>query len=143
MNIRQYVYEFVGALIFYSIAGLILGFETNIIIIIAGIIGSYLGYVISKINGFFFEKIINYNHTPVLTGTGDSFVHFDILAKYKGSQISIRASYTAKNIVDIETLSALLWTKINSTHYKKLNEQDFFTIDIKLKNETIELLLIS
>lgn len=42
MNNRQYVYEFVGALIFYSIAGLILGFATNIIIIIAGIIGSYL-----------------------------------------------------------------------------------------------------
>lgn len=141
MNIRQYIYEFFGFLIFYSIAGLIFGFETTTISFIAGIIGAAVGMLISKVNGFFFEKIINYNHTPLISGTGDLNVHFEILAKYKGSQISIWACYTSKNIIDLKTLNILLYNKINSTHYKKIIEQGFVTIEIKLKNETIELLL--
>jgi dTDP-4-amino-4,6-dideoxygalactose transaminase len=43
--------------------------------------------------------------------------------------------------IDLKTLNILLYNKINSTHYKKIIEQGFVTIEIKLKNETIELLL--
>jgi hypothetical protein len=141
MNIRQYIYEFFGFLIFYSIAVLIFGFETNTISFIAGIIGVFVGKFISKVNGFFFEEIINYNHTPLISGTGDVNVHFKILAKYKGHPISIWACYTSKNIIDLKTLNVLLYNKINSMHYIKIIEQGFVTIEIKLKNETIELLL--
>ncbi|WP_291399550.1 hypothetical protein [Daejeonella sp.] len=141
MNIRQYIYEFFGFVIFYSIAGLIFGFEFTIISVISGIIGAFIGKFISKVNGFFFEKIVNYNQVPLKSDTGELNVHFEILAKYKGNQISIWACYTSKNIIDLETLNVLLYNKITSSHYKKIVEQGFVTVEIKLKSEPIELLL--
>lgn len=141
MNFKQYIYEFFGFAMFYSISGLIFGFESSLICFIAGIVGAYGGKFISKVNGFFFEKIINYNFTPLITGTNEFNVDFEILAKYKLKQISILAHYSSKNIIDLDTLSILLYNKINQSYYKKILEYGTVSIEIKMKNETIKLFL--
>lgn len=141
MNVRQYIYEFFGFVIFYIIADIIFGHETIVIGFISGIIGVFVGKFFSKVNGFVFEEITNYRHTPLKTGTGEFNVLFEISAKYKGNKISIWAVFTSKNIIDLNTLNSLLYNKINSTLYRKIIEKGFVTIEIKLKNETIELLL--
>ena len=49
MNIKKYIYEFLGFATFYSIAGLTLGFDSTITCIISGIIGAVAGKFVSKV----------------------------------------------------------------------------------------------
>jgi hypothetical protein len=142
MNFKQYIYEFIGFLIFYGFAGLIFNFDSTVICFIAGIIGVLIGKFLSKVNGFFFEKIVDYNITPLEKNPDEFNVIFTILAKYKTNPISIWAGYTTKNVIDVDTLSSLLYNKINQSHYNKILKEGFVSVSIKLKEGQIELVLM-
>ena len=142
MNFKQYTYEFIGFFILYLTAGLIFRFDSLVLCTCGGIIGAFFGKFFNKVNGFFFEKVVNYESTPLEGSPGEFNVHFEILAKHKGRSVSIWACYTSKNIIELETLSLLLYIELKETHYKKTLEQGFDTLDFKLKDERVELLLM-
>ena len=66
------------------------------------------------------------------------------ISEFKLSNYLLKDSLTVclKNIIELETLSLLLYIELKETHYKKTLEQGFDTLDFKLKDERVELLLM-
>lgn len=137
MNIKKYIYEFLGFAIFYSIAGLIFGFDAKVICINAGIIGVIGGKFISKVNRFFIDKIID--HEIVNKNKSAIDVKFTLIADYKTKPVTLFGSYSADKIIDTETLSTLLYNKFHDSHYKQILKNGVAKINVGLKEGTVEI----
>lgn len=137
MNIKKYIYEFLGFAIFYGIVGLIFGLDSKIICITAGIIGAIGGKFISKVNGFFIDKIID--HEIVNKNESSTDVKFTLIADYKTKPVKLIGSYSANKIIDTETLSTLLYNKFHDSHYKKILKNGVAKINVGLKEGTVEI----
>lgn len=137
MNIKKYIYEFLGFAIFYSIAGLIFGFDSTVICIVAGIIGAIGGKFISKVNGFFIDEIID----QVIVNENDNSVdiEFTLKADYKTKPVVLFGSYSVTKIIDTETLSTLLYNKFHDSDYKQILKNGVVKINIGLKEGTVEI----
>lgn len=137
MNIKKYIYEFLGFAIFYEIAGLIFGFDSTVICIVAGIIGAIGGKFISKVNGFFIDEIID----QVIVNENDNSVdiEFTLKADYKTKPVVLFGSYSATKIIDTETLSTLLYNKFHDSDYKQILKNGVVKINIGLKEGTVEI----
>lgn len=137
MNIKKYIYEFLGFAILYSIAGLIFGFDSTVICIVAGIIGAIGGKFISKVNGFFIDEIID----QVIVNENDNSVdiEFTLKADYKTKPVVLFGSYSATKIIDTETLSTLLYNKFHDSDYKQILKNGVVKINIGLKEGTVEI----
>lgn len=137
MNIKKYIYEFLGFAILYSIAGLIFGFDSNIICIVAGIIGVFVGKFISKVNGFFINEIID--HEIVKENYGSVEVEFTLKADYRTKPVILYGTYSANKMFDTGTLSILLYNKFYDTHYKQILKNGVAKINVGLKDEKVEI----
>lgn len=137
MNIKKYIYEFLGFAIFYGIAGLIFGFDSTVICIVAGIIGAFGGKFISKVNGFFIDEIID--HEIVNENDGSVDIEFTLKADYKTKPVVLFGSYSANKIIDTETLSTLLYNKFHDSHYKQILKNGVAKINVGLKEGTVEI----
>jgi hypothetical protein len=142
MNYKNYLYEFLGFAFFFGLAGLIFKFDSMLICLFSGLIGVFVFKFIKKFNKFFFDKIVDYKYIPLESGTGEFNIIFTILAKYKTNQISIWASYTSKKILDQYILSKHVSKKVKQVHYDKILKDGYASIEIKLNDEVIELLLM-
>ncbi len=137
MNIKKYIYEFLGFLFFYSVAGIIFGFDFKVICITGGIIGAIGGKFLSKLNGFFFGKIID---NEIVNKNGISIdVKFTLIADYKTKPVKLIGFYSANKIIDTETLSTLLYNKFYDSHYKQILKNGVAKINIRLKERMVEL----
>lgn len=137
MNLKKYIYEFLGFAILYSIAGIIFGFDSTVICIIAGIIGAFVGKFISKVNGFFIDQIID--HEIVNENEDYVDVEFTLKADYKTKPVVLFGSYSASRIIDTQTLSTLLYNKFHDSHYKQVLKSGVAKITIGLKEGTVEI----
>lgn len=137
MNIKKYIYEFLGFAIFYNIAGLIFGFDSTVICIVAGIIGAFGGKFISKVNGFFIDEIIE--HKIVNESEGSVEVEFTLKANYKTKPIVLFGSYSTNRIIDTRTLSTLLYNKLHDSHYKKVLKSGIAKLNVGLKERIVEI----
>jgi hypothetical protein len=137
MNIKKYIYEFLGFVTFYSIVGLIFGFDSTIICFIAGIIGAIAAKFVSKVNGFFIDEIIGHH---ILIENGSSVdVEFTLKADYKTKPVVLFGSYSANKIIDTETLSTLLYNKFHDSHYKQVLKNGVAKINVGLKEGRVEI----
>lgn len=137
MHIKKYIYEFLGFAILYSIAGLIFGFDSTLVCIVAGIIGAIGGKFISKVNGFFIDEItdneiVNEHDTSV-------DVEFTLKADYKTKPVVLFGTYSANKIIDTKTLSTLLYNKFHDSHFKKVLKNGVAKINVGLKEGTVEI----
>lgn len=137
MNIKKYIYEFLGFAIFYSIAGLILGFDSKIICFFAGIFGAIAGKFISKVNGFFIDQVLD--HEIVNESEAKVDVEFTLKADYKTKPVVLFGSYSANKIIDTQSLSTLLYNKFYDSHYKQVLKNGDTSINVGLKEETVEI----
>ena len=137
MNIKKFIYEFLGFATFYSFAGLILGFDSTITCIILGIIGAVAGKFVSKVNGFFIDEIIE--HEIVNENEGNVDVEFTLKADYKIKPIILFGSYTANKMFDTQTLSTLLYNEFYDSHYKQVLNIGLVSIKVGLKEEIVEI----
>ena len=139
MNIKKYIYEFLGFVILYSIASLIFGFDSTKVCIIAGILGTFAGKFISKVNGFFIDEIID--HQIANENDSNIDVEFTLKADYKTKHIFLFGSYTANKMINTQTLSTLLYNKFHDSHYKQVLKIGFAIVKVRLKEETVEIKL--
>jgi hypothetical protein len=137
MNIKKYIYGFLGFAILYIIAGLIFGFDSSVICFVAGIIGAIGGKFISKVNGFFIDEIID--HEIVNENTGSVDVEFTLKADYKTKPVVLFGSYSANKIIETQTLSTLLYNKFHDSHYKQVLKNGVANINIGLNEGTIQI----
>ena len=137
MNIKKYIYEFLGFAILYSIAGLIFGFDSTVVCIVAGIIGAIAGKFISKVNGFFIDEIID--HQIVNENGGSVNVEFTLKADYKTKPVLLFGFYSANRIIDTQTLSTLLYSKFHNSHYKQVLKNGVAKINVGLIEGTVEI----
>ena len=137
MNIKKYIYEFLGFAILYSIAGLIFGFDSTVVCIVAGIIGTIGGKFISKVNGFFIDEIID--HQIVNDNGGSVELEFTLKANYKTKPVVLFGFYSANRIIDTQTLSILLYNKFHDSHYKQVLKNGVAKINVGLKEGTVEI----
>ena len=137
MNIKKYIYEFLGFTIFYRIAGLLFGLESTVVCIVAGIIGAIGGKFISKVNGFFINAIID--HQIVNENGGSVDVEFTLKADYKTKPVVLFGFYSANRIIDNQTLSTLLYNKFHDSHYTQVLKNGVAKINVGLKEGTVEI----
>jgi hypothetical protein len=142
MNHKNYIYEFLGFAFFFGIAGLIFKFDSILICLASGLIGMFISNFINEFNEFSFDKIVDFKSIPLETGSGELNIIFTILANYKTNRISIWACYTSKKIIDQDILSKHISKKIKQIHYDKMLKDGCVLIEIKLKDEVIELMLM-
>lgn len=141
MNVKKYIYEFLGFAILYSIAGIIFGFNSTLVCIVSGIIGAFGGKFISKVNGFFIDEIIN--HEIVNENDGFVDIEFTLKADYKTKPIVLFGSYSANTLIDTETLSTLLYNKFHDSHYKQILKNGVAKLNVGLKEETVEIEIVN
>ncbi len=71
--------------------------------------------------------------------TGNVDVEFTLKANYKTKPITVFGSYTARKIIDTQTLSILFYNKLFDSHYKQVIKLGVASIKIELKEETVEI----
>lgn len=137
MNIKKFIYQFLGFAIFYIIAGLLFGLESRVICIVAGLIGSFVGKFISKVNGFFAREIV-WQH--IVNKRGDIVdVEFTLKADYKTKPIILFGYYSANSIIDTQTLFNLLYNRFYDYNYMQLLKNGTVKIKVGLKGGWVEI----
>ena len=136
MNFKKYIYELLGFIVSYGIVFLIFEVDSTTICFIAGVIGAIGGKFISKLTGFFIDEIID--HKIVNKSENKVDVEFTLKADYKTRPVILYGSYSAKKIIDNQTLFRLLYDKLYDNHYKQVLKSGLTSIIFELKEETVE-----